>query len=135
MAAAGFRNAALALLCAGCTSINATQTTFEGTRWRVTAINGVRTPPHSIWSYPVWFSGGYVRGIICNRFEAPYSTALDILELHGFMSTERGCSNPEADFEDSAFAILHQPMRMNWYSERRLTLGNRRGSIQLELER
>jgi len=130
MVVAGVKAALLALLCAGCASINATQATFEGTRWHVTAINAAPTP-----TFPVWFSGGYMRGNICNRFEAPYSIACEALELHGFMSTERGCSNPEAAFEQSAFAILHQPMRMHWRSGHHLTLRNATGSIELELER
>ena len=132
MVVAGFRAASLALLCAGCTSINATQATFEGTRWRITAINAVPTPSHN-WVYWVQFNGGYIRGNICNRFEAPFVVDRDVIQLNGFMSTERGCSNPEAAFEDSAFAIVRQPMRINWRSGHRLTLGNRVGSIELEL--
>ena len=76
-----------------------------------------------------------MRGNICNGFEAPYRVARDVLQLNGFMSTERGCSNPEAQFEESAFAIVRQPMRLRWNSARRLTLGNRAGSIELKLER
>ncbi|HEX6742336.1 MAG TPA: META domain-containing protein [Sphingomicrobium sp.] len=135
MAAAGFRGASLAFLCAACASINARQATFEGSRWRITAINGRPTPPYAVWPYPVWFSGSYIRGNICNRFEAPYSVAGDVIELHGFTSTERGCSNPETQFEDSAFAILHRPMRINWRSGHHLSLANRAGSIELELVR
>lgn len=134
MAAAGFRAAALPLLCIACTSINATQASFEGTRWHVTSINNVPTPPYRVWPYRIWFSGGFMRGNICNRFEAPYRVTRDSIRLNGFMSTERGCSNPEASFEEQAFAILHQPMRMRWHSERRLTLDNRAGKIELQLE-
>lgn len=134
MVAAGFRSGALAFAVVGCTSIAADQHTFEDTRWRITAINAVATPSHN-WVYWVRFSGGYMRGNICNRFEAPYTVARDILQLNGFTSTERGCSNPESGFEESAFTILHKPMRINWRSGRRLILGNRWGSIELELER
>ena len=135
MAAAGSRLAGFALLCTACTSIHADKRTFEGTRWQVTAINGRPTSPDAGWTYQMWFSGGYIRGNICNRFEAPYSVARDVMELHGFMSTERGCSNPEAQFEDWAFAVLHKPMRLNWRSGHRLILANRTGSIDLELVR
>ena len=122
----GFRTAFLALLCAGCTSIHATQSTFEGTRWHVTSINAAPTPP-----YRFWFSGGYMRGDICNRFEAPYRVARDVLQLTGFMSTERGCSNPEAQFEESAFAIVRQPMRIRWSGGDRLSLSNTAGRVEL----
>jgi hypothetical protein len=44
MAAAVFRIAALALACAACTSIAVDARTFEGTRWRVTAIDAKPTP-------------------------------------------------------------------------------------------
>jgi heat shock protein HslJ len=130
MAAVGSRSALLALLCAACTSIAADQRTFEGTEWRVTAINAVPTPV-----YRISFAGGWVTGVICNRFEAPYQVTRDVLQLNGFSNTERGCSNPEAQFEEWAFAILRKPTRMNWRSERRLILGNRLGSIDLELVR
>lgn len=126
MAAAGFRAALLALICAGCTSIHADRRTFEGTNWQVTAINGVRTPP-----YRIWFGGGYMRGDICNRFEGPFKVARDVLQLTGFMATERGCPGPPMRFEESAFAILHRPMRMRWGSGRRLTLSNGAGAIAL----
>ena len=125
---AGFRFAALALLCASCTSINATKATFEGTSWRIAAINGAPTPP-----YAVRFRAGFISGVICNRFQAPYTVGSGFMQLGGMENTERGCFDLTGRFEEAAFAILHRrPMRMTWHSARRLSLSNSAGSIELE---
>ena len=129
-AAAVIKAALPALLCAACTGIAADSRTFEGTRWHIAAINAVPTPP-----YPVEFSNGRMSGVICNRFEGPYRVGRDGLQLGGFMSTERGCSNPTMPHEESAFAVLHRPMRLHWRSGHRLTLSNSAGSVDLELVR
>ena len=129
MGAAGFNFVAAAALCAGCTSINATTGTFEGTSWRIAAINGVPTPP-----YPVRFRAGFISGVICNNFHGPYTVGGGFMLLGGMENTERGCFDSTGQFEESAFAVLHRrPMRMSWHSARRLTLGNGAGSIVLEL--
>jgi heat shock protein HslJ len=135
MGAVGFRAPALALLCAACTSIHADQRTFEGTTWRVTAINSVQTPPYRVWPYRVWFSGGYMRGVICNNFQAPYTVAGGFIQLGGMENTERGCDGPTMQLEESAFAIFHRrPMRISWASSRNVTLSNGAGSLDLELQ-
>ena len=129
MGAAGFRAASLALLCSGCTSIHATQATFEGTEWRIVAVNGAPAPSYS----SVGFNHGFISGLICNNFRGPYSVGGGLLHLGGLENTERGCDGPIMQIEESAFAILHRrPIRMSWYSGRRLRLSNAAGSIDLQ---
>ena len=137
MGAAGFRAPALALLCAACTSIHARQATFDGTEWRIVAVNGVPAPSYpNGWPFPVRFSRGFMSGTICNNFQGPYSVSGDFLQLGGMQSTERGCDGPTMKFEQSAFAIFNRrPMRMRWDSSRKLTLSNDAGSLNLELLR
>lgn len=128
MGVAGSRIAALALLFTGCTSIHATEATFEGSEWRIAAVNGVPGP-----AYSVRFRHGFMSGVICNRFQGPYSVGGGFLHLGGLENTERGCAAPTMQFEESALAILRRrPMRMNWHSGRRLRLSNSAGSITLE---
>jgi len=129
MDAAGSRVAGLALLCAGCTSIHATQASFEGTEWRIVAVNGVPAPSYS----SVGFRHGFISGMICNNFRGPYSVSGELLRLGGLENTERGCDGPIMQIEESAFATLHRrPLRMTWHSARRLTLSNAVGSIDLQ---
>ena len=131
MAAAGFKGIALALLCAGCTSIAADASTFEGTRWHVTAINGRTTPANG--DYRVDFKSGGIGGRFgCNHFGGRYAVAGETLTASEVRSTLMACSDPAASFESAGFAVLNQPMRMNWTSGRMLTLSNSAGSIALE---
>ncbi|HEX8841151.1 MAG TPA: META domain-containing protein [Sphingomicrobium sp.] len=132
MGAAGFRTAALALLCAGCTSIAADARTFEDTRWRVTAINRHVTP--AAVNYAIGFKDGRIGGQFgCNHFGGEYRVAREILTTSAMMMTEMACPDPAMTFESWGTAVLQQPMRMTWSSSRRLTLSNDAGSIDLEL--
>jgi heat shock protein HslJ len=131
MAAAGFRIALTALLCAGCTSIAADARTFEGTRWHVTAINGRATPATS--DYRIEFRDGGIGGRFgCNRFGGHYAVKGETLIASAIRSTMMACSDPAASFESAGFAVVNQPMRINWSSGRHLTLSNPAGSIELE---
>jgi heat shock protein HslJ len=130
MAAAGFKAAFAAALLTGCVSVNATNATFEGTTWSVVSINGARTPP-----YLIRFSRSRISGVICNRFGGIYSASHGVMQLGGIKNTERGCSGPIMQFEESAFAVLRRAMRLHWESGRRLTLSNSAGSIELMLAR
>lgn len=124
--------AALMLSVVGaCTSIAADARTFENTTWRVTAINDRATPPGG--DYRVEFRGGRIGGRFgCNHFGGPYTVQRDTLIAREVASTLMGCPEPAASFETQGFAVLHQPMRMNWSSGRALTLSNAAGSIALE---
>lgn len=145
MAAAGFKPIALALACAACTSINADQRTFTGTDWRVSAINARPTPGGP--DYHMQFGARDWRGGFgCNGMTGEYRAGGDHLAIGRsegarffvgrIMATERDCSaRPDGHFEAEAVAILLQPMRMRWSSERRLMLSNAAGSIELDLER
>ena len=132
VAAAVFKAlATAALLCAGCTSINADARTFEGTRWQVSAINGRPTPATG--NYVLRFGDGRIGGQVgCNHLGGDYRAAGDVLTTTALVMTEMACSEPAASFESSAIAVLQQPMRMGWISGQRLTLSNAAGSLALE---
>jgi heat shock protein HslJ len=130
-AVAGFRLALLALLVAACTSIAVDARTFDGTRWRVAAIDGRFTP--ALGDYRVEFKDGGIGGRFgCNGFGGRYAVAGDLLTASEIRSTMMACSDPAASFESAGFAVLKQPMRINWSSGRRLALSNSAGSIELE---
>ncbi len=133
MAAAGSRFALLAaLLCASCTSIAADARSFEGTRWHVTAIDGRPTPTSG--DYRVEFKSGGIGGRFgCNHFGGRFSVKGETLIAREIRSTLMACSDPAASFEGAGFAVINQPMRINWSSGRHLTLSNAAGSIELEL--
>jgi len=133
MAAAGSKTpvAALALIAAGCTSINADARTFENTRWRVSAINGQATPAAG--NYVIRFADGQVGGQVgCNHFGGPYRIAGQVMTVGEVASTLMGCPEPAATFETQTFSVLRQPVRLSWSSDRRLTLSNAAGSLALE---
>lgn len=114
-----------------CTSIHADARTFEGTRWRVTAINGRTTP--EVGDYQLQFRNGGIGGRFgCNSMGGRYSVARDVMIVRDLASTLMGCPEPAASFETQGFAVLNQPMRIVWSSGRALTLSNAAGSIALE---
>lgn len=127
-----------ALLCvlplAACTSVVADQRTFDGTRWQVTAINGHSTPRSE--SYRIAFAGSQMSGHVgCNRFTAGYRMGGGVLTTSGLGGTEMACAEPGMTFENWGYSVLRSPLRIDWTSDRRLTLANERGSIALELIR
>jgi len=131
MAAAGFRAALLALACAACTSIAADARSFEGTRWHVIMIDGRVTP--ALGDYRVEFRNGGIGGRFgCNHFGGRFAVKGEALIASEIRSTLMACSDPAASFESAGFAVLNQPMRMNWSSDQRLSLSNSAGSIILE---
>jgi heat shock protein HslJ len=131
MAAAAFSGVALALLCAACTSIAADQRTFEGTRWRVIAIDGRPTPTTG--EYEIAFSSGRVSARFgCNSIGGTYAVAADTVTTSGLISTMMACGDPADSFEHAGSAVLNVPMRTGWSSSQRLRLSNSAGSIDLE---
>jgi heat shock protein HslJ len=126
----GVLAAAVALL-ACCTSVHSTNATFEGTQWRVTAINGHATPPPPA-SYRMRFEDRTLGGQFgCNHFGGDYRIAGDIMTTGAMMMTEMACSEPASNFEHWGMLVLQRPMRMSWTSGRQLTLNNDAGSITL----
>src|SRR4051794_26567534 len=134
MAAAGFRTTVLGLLSAACTSIAADARTFENTRWHVTAINGRATPAAG--DYRVEFKDNGIGGRFgCNGWGGNYAVRGDTIVTSEIRSTMMACSNPAGRFESAGFAILNEPMRMDWVSNGGLNLSNAAGSIDLSLAR
>jgi heat shock protein HslJ len=131
MAAAGFKFAALALFSAGCTSIAADQRTFDGTTWRVIAVDGRATPPSG--DYSMSFTGRELGARFgCNHVGGRYSVAGELLTATEVRSTLMGCPEPASTFERDGLTVLGSPMRISWSSGNRLTLSNAAGSIALE---
>ena len=131
MAAAAFRLAALAALTAGCTSVTASEASFDGTRWQVSAVNGQATPAAG--DYSLQFAQGNVGARFgCNHIGGRYSALGDSLRTFDVHSTLMGCPEPAATFERLGSALLTAPMRIVWSGETRLTLSNDHGSIALE---
>ena len=131
MAAADSSLALAAALLAGCTSIAADQRTFDGTRWRVTAINGQPTPATG--DYHVAFAGGQISGRFgCNGWGGRYRIMQDTIVAREIASTLMGCPEPAMSFESAGLRVLGQPMRLAWASSGRLTLENGAGTIALE---
>jgi len=131
MAAAGFRLAALAVLTAGCTSVTASQASFDGTRWHVASVNGQATPAAG--DYSLQFAQGNVGARFgCNHVGGGYSAIGDTLRTFDIHSTLMGCPEPSATFERQGSMVFTSPMRIAWEGEARLTLSNSNGSITLE---
>jgi len=137
MGAGAFKAAVLALACAACTSIAVDERTFEGTSWRVTAINGHATPKSE--AFRMSFAHGrFTARLGCNLAQGIYRIE-GAQVIPGFAGhTEMACYEttpgavPLMTFEDWGFKVLHRPMRMDWSSGRTLTLSNDAGSIALE---
>ena len=131
MAAAAFKGALLALALGACTSIAADQRTFEGTQWRVTAVNGQSTPAAG--NYAIGFEKGRIGGQFgCNHFGGEYRINHDVLSTNAVQMTLMACPEPAMTFEAAGLAVLQQPMRLTWASGGRLTLSNAGGSIALQ---
>ncbi|MGE5563785.1 MAG: META domain-containing protein [Bacillota bacterium] len=131
MGAAAFRAAALALACAACTSVVADARTFDGTSWRVAAIDGRATPAAG--DYRIEFRNGEITGRFgCNGWGGAYSVAGDTITAGRIIATQMACSDPAASFESEGFAILRQPMHLAWAAGETLTLANGAGSIRLK---
>ena len=131
MAAAAFRAAAIALACAGCTTVAADARTFEGTSWHVTAIDGRATPASG--NYSMSFSGGEIAARFgCNSIGGRYSASGETLSATEVRSTLMGCPEPAATFERDGLAVLNQPMHVTWNGAGALTLTNAVGSIALQ---
>ena len=131
MGAAACRATALALACAACTSIVVDQRTFEGTRWRVTAIDGRPTPAKG--DYSLSFNNGRLSARFgCNSIGGSYRASGETLTADRLVSTMMACGEPADSFEHSGSAVLNAPMRTSWGARGRLTLGNSAGSIELD---
>ena len=131
MAAAAFRTAVLALACAACTSIAVDERTFEGTSWRVTAIDGRATPANG--EYRMEFKGGQISGRFgCNGWGGSYAVTGATLTASQVRSTLMACPEPGMSLESQGLAVLLQPMRATESGNATLMLSNSAGSIELK---
>ena len=131
MAAAGFRLALVFGLFAGCTSINATNSTFEGTSWQVTAIDNQPTPRTD--AYRMTFRSGQLGARFgCNHIGGNYRATGGTLIATNVHSTLMGCPELAGALEREALAVLQQPMRISWSSGAALKLSNSAGSMELQ---
>lgn len=131
--------AAFALFSAvACTSIAVDARTFVNTRWHVTAINGHPTPRSS--RFQVEFGRGTLTAAMgCNTLGGNYTVVGNTIRPGPgpIRATEMACESdpPTAvslmTFERWGFAVLGQPMRIDWGSGNQLTLTNAAGSIAL----
>jgi len=132
-AAAVFRPALIAVAAglAGCASVSTTPASLEGTSWTVASIDGAATPRTD--AYRLEFRDGRIGGKFgCNGFSGPYSLAANTLTAGNVAATKMACPGPADTFEREGFAVLAQPMHLQWQSGSRLTLNNSAGSIALE---
>jgi heat shock protein HslJ len=128
---AAFAAATLALL-AGCTTMNETQATFDGTRWQVVSIDGQATPATE--SYRMQFDNGQAGARFgCNHIGGSYSVAGNVMTVVNVTQTLMGCPEPAATHESEGVAVLQQPMRIEWRSDRQVTLSNAAGNIGLRM--
>jgi heat shock protein HslJ len=126
-----FRALLATLALAGCTSINAGPASFEGTNWRVAAIDGQATPATD--NYRLEFSAGRAGGRFgCNRFVGTYVAAGNTISFGPMIATRMACADPAMSFENNGLKVLQQPVALNWSSANRLELSNSAGSIKLE---
>ena len=132
MAVAGFRKilAGCALASVSCAGLAADVHSIEGSLWRVTEINGEATP-HS--KYTINFGGNQVTGRLgCNDFGGKLAVQEGNLKVSMLRATSRTCGDDAAMFEGSGFAVLSQPMRMEWASRDKLVITNVEGNMTLE---
>ena len=104
---------------------------LDGTRWQVTAINGHATPGTA--QYRVEIAKGRIGGRFgCNSFGGDYRVRGTVLVAGQVAATEMACPDPNMTFESWGFAVLGQPMQMDWSdAAKRLTLSNAAGSLEL----
>ena len=122
---------AVAATLAGCASVSTSPASLEGTSWAVAGIGGAATPRTD--AYRLEFRDGRIGGKFgCNSFSGPYGLAGDTLTAGSMAATKMACPGPAHTFESQGFAVLAQPMQLQWHSGSLLTLANAAGSIKLE---
>ena len=118
-----------ALAGASCAALAADVFPIEGSLWRVTVINGEATPSN----YTINFGGNAVTGRLgCNDFGGKLVLNQESLNISALRATSRICGDDAAMFEGSGFAVLSQPLRMEWASRDNLVIANANGNMTLE---
>jgi heat shock protein HslJ len=122
---------ATAAALAGCTSVAPAPASLEGTTWMVAAIDGAAAPRTD--AYRLEFRDGRLSGKFgCNGFSGPYTLAGNTLTAPNVAATRMACPGLADSLEREGFAVLAQPMHLQWQSGSRLTLTNPAGSIAIE---
>ena len=131
MAVAGFKNILIgcAMACAPGAGIAADVHPFNGSSWRITAINGDATPS----TYTISFGGDMVTGRLgCNDFGGKLKASEANLSISQLRATSQVCGDTAGEFEGAGFALLSQPLRMEWADRDRLTIASSLGTMTLE---
>lgn len=131
MAVVGFKKILAGCVLAGvsCAGIAADVYPFEGSSWRVAAINGEATPS----TYTISFGGNMVTGRLgCNDFGGKLKAGEASLSITALRATSRTCGDAAGMFEGSGLAVITQPLRMEWASRDRLTIASVNGNMTLE---
>lgn len=103
---------------------------FEGSSWRVAAINGDPTPPSV---YSINFGENIVTGQLgCNDFGGKTKVSGANLDVSALRATSRICGDIAATREGDVFAVLSRPLRMEWKSRDLMTIASSAGNISLE---
>ena len=137
---AGFRLLALAVAIAltGCASVNADARSLNGTSWRVAAINGTSIPASDM--FRMSFTATVLSARFgCNNGGGEYRVTGNIMHTGPIAATQMACASATdepgpgpMEFERMGFAVVSQPMQMDWRGAHALTLSNAAGSISLE---
>lgn len=104
---------------------------LAGTRWRVALVNGRPTAAVGDYSMQFQANGDFGARFGCNHMGGQYSLAGDTLTASNVVSTQMGCPEPSATFEQQAGRILQSPMDIEVAEGGRLVLSNAAGSISL----
>lgn len=132
MAVVGFKKilAGCALAGVSCASMAADVHPINGSSWRVSSINGEAAP---LSRNTISFAGNVVTGRLgCNDFGGKLIASEASLSISALRATSRTCGDDAAMFEGSGFAVLSQPLRMEWATRDRLMLASSEGNMTLE---
>ena len=130
MVAAACRTAIGFLACAACTSIASDARSFEGTRWKVLAVNRHSTPVKG--EYRIEFMDGRVSARFgCNAISGDYVASADKLTIQKLISTKMACGAPADAFEQAAVGVLHEALKVRTSGKGGLRLSNRVGTLDL----
>ena len=136
--AAVFRAIALgwALVTAACTSVVTDARSLAGTNWRVAALNGTPTPASG---FEMSFTADELAAHFgCNRGSGNYRIIGNTMHTGPIAATQMACASATDEgpdpmaLERMGFAVISQPMRIEWRSGRELRLTSAAGSIDLQ---
>ncbi|HUG46415.1 MAG TPA: META domain-containing protein [Sphingomicrobium sp.] len=101
------------------------------TRWRVALVNARPTPPVGDFSMRFEGDGDFSARLGCNSIGGQYRIDGRTLTTANVVSTQMGCPEPAASFEQQAGLIFARPMSIEIAEGGRLVLANSAGSLSL----